>query len=262
MIARALLLILVGSTLYAEGQSAAERTERARAHFERGKAHFNLGEYEQAILEFEAGYREKPQPLFLYDIAESARKAGQREKALRMYRRYLLEKPDATERPQIEKHVVELAQEQKEAPLPTPPAPEPSSAPAPESTPPPPTPSPEPASPLPDPRAMAPLANAPPAERPWARDPLAIALATLGGAALVVGVIDLAVELPRWQARNDSYPAHHLALAAPAQLTADLVLIPVGAVLLAASGLRWGLVHRARVRAGVAGASIRLAVDF
>src|SRR5579859_4449775 len=88
-----------------------ERTERARAHFEMGRAHFNLGEYDAAVREFEEGYRLKPQPLFLYNLGNAARRAGQKRKALEMFRRYLRERPDAGERHEVLQRIDELEKE-------------------------------------------------------------------------------------------------------------------------------------------------------
>jgi tetratricopeptide (TPR) repeat protein len=98
--------------------SAAERTRRSRAHFDLGRAHFNLGEYEAAMGEFEAGYRLKPQPLFLYNIAHSARRANQPRKALEMFKRYLEVNPAASEKKEVQKAIADLERELETAPPP------------------------------------------------------------------------------------------------------------------------------------------------
>jgi tetratricopeptide (TPR) repeat protein len=247
-------ILLLATPLYAqEGLSAAERTERARAHFERGKAHFNLGEYEEAVREFEAGYREKPQPLFLYNIGNAARHAGQHRKALEMYRRYLDEKPNAVERPELEQRIAELQALVAKEPPPV--APQPSVAPAPETPspppeiPPPPSPSPVETAPVvvtpPPPVVVVPPQPPPPAPPSWRRDWLGATLCAVGGAALLVGAIDGGIYGARWTARNDSYQAFEDARSAPPHLTADLVLLPAGAVLVLAGVIRYAVVaHR------------------
>lgn len=99
-----------------------ERIEHARALFESGVAHFNLGEYDAAVADFESGYRYRPEPLFLYNIAQAHRRANHREPALAYYRRYLQLVPDAPERTAVEAAIEALS---RPPPLPPEPAPPP-----------------------------------------------------------------------------------------------------------------------------------------
>jgi tetratricopeptide (TPR) repeat protein len=82
---------------------------RARAHFEQGRARFEVDEYRQAIAEFKAAHIEKPDPAFLYNIAECYRRLGEVQEALQFYRRFLATTPpnDPT-RPVVEKRIAEL----------------------------------------------------------------------------------------------------------------------------------------------------------
>jgi hypothetical protein len=99
-----LILVLVGgvsgSIAWAEeradetAQGARER--QSRSYFAIGASHYSLGEYEEAIVAFQAGYRSKPLPLFLFNIAQSARKAGKPELAVDYYRQYLEREPLVT----------------------------------------------------------------------------------------------------------------------------------------------------------------------
>jgi tetratricopeptide (TPR) repeat protein len=91
--------------------SAAVRERDAHAQFELGRAHFKLGEYDLAIRAFEAGYTIAKLPLFLYNIAQSARLAGHAAQAIDYYRRYLEAAPDAPERAAIELHVAALTKQ-------------------------------------------------------------------------------------------------------------------------------------------------------
>jgi tetratricopeptide (TPR) repeat protein len=246
-----IVILLVAAPLQAqEGLGAVERTERARAHFERGKAHFNLGEYDEAVREFEAGYREKPQPLFLYNIGNAARRAGQHRKALEMYRRYLSEKPNAVERRELELRIAELealVAREPVAPVPGVEAsPSPSPSPpetAPQETPQPVTPQPVTAPPI---AQSPPTIATPPQQQSWRRDWLGATLCAVGGAAIVYGAIDAGIFGARWNARGNSYQAFEDARSAPPHLTADSVLLPAGVVLLLAGAIRYAVVARRR----------------
>ena len=121
------------------------RAAKARVHYENGMAHFNLEEWDPAIAEWEAGYRVKPVPEFLFNIAQAYRKSQRYERALTFYQRYLRLSPKADNRAEVEKQIAQLeplaAEEKRHAGTPKP-APEPIPAPPPkvaEPTPSPPT---------------------------------------------------------------------------------------------------------------------------
>jgi tetratricopeptide (TPR) repeat protein len=81
----------------------------ARAHFDRGRTFFEVDEYRKAIGEFKAAHIEKPDPAFLYNIAECYRRLGEVPEALQFYRRYLATAPaDDKTRPVVEQRIAEL----------------------------------------------------------------------------------------------------------------------------------------------------------
>jgi tetratricopeptide (TPR) repeat protein len=82
---------------------------QARAHFERGRTYFEVDEYRKAIAEFKAAHIEKPDPAFLYNIAECHRRLGEVAEALQFYRRFLATAPagDKT-RPVVEQRITDL----------------------------------------------------------------------------------------------------------------------------------------------------------
>jgi tetratricopeptide (TPR) repeat protein len=160
--------------------SASEREQRAKAHYTIGRTHLELREYPAAIEEFELGYRYQARPLFLYNIAQVARLAGQRQKALDHYQRYLAASPHASERAevtqQIERLKESLAADPETSPV------EPAAAPI-------------------APAAVAPIAAPAPVlvvshqpDHPKSRKKLWIALGVTGGV-LVAGAVTLAVVL-------------------------------------------------------------------
>ena len=82
---------------------------QARVHFERGKTYFEVDEYKKAIEEFKAAHIQRPDPAFLYNIAECYRRAGEPRDALVFYRRFLSAAPagDKT-RAIVDKRIVEM----------------------------------------------------------------------------------------------------------------------------------------------------------
>ena len=82
--------------------------EKARAHFQQGDTYFKLEKYANALQEFEQAYLAKQDPSFLYNIAQCHRLMGNRVEAVRFYKRYLNDAPNAANRPVAEKHIRDL----------------------------------------------------------------------------------------------------------------------------------------------------------
>ncbi len=115
----------------------AAQVNDARTHYERGMAEYALGHYDDAIREFEAGFRIKMMPAFLFNIAQAHRKAKRPAPALEFYQRYLEMAPDSPDRADVEKAIE--AAERDLAPAATaapPPSNPPPAAPSPLSPPP------------------------------------------------------------------------------------------------------------------------------
>jgi tetratricopeptide (TPR) repeat protein len=98
-----LALALAGGRAWGEA-----RTERAREHYLQGDAYYKLDKYAEALHEYEQAYIAKPDPSFLYNIAQCHRLTGNRADALKFYRRYLRDAPGAPNRAIAEKHIREL----------------------------------------------------------------------------------------------------------------------------------------------------------
>jgi tetratricopeptide (TPR) repeat protein len=160
----ALLAAAIALTLLPPTAAHADpaRLREARAHYEQAVAYYNLDEYAPALAEFREAYRIKPDPSFLFNIAQCHRKLGQNDAALDYYRKYLRNLPDAPNRADVERMVAELHAKEAAPPPDAPPAPAPVATPAP--VPPPqlvaPTPAPEAAlvaAPTPPPPRSSPL---------------------------------------------------------------------------------------------------------
>lgn len=81
---------------------------RARQHYEAGRAHHKAGRYAEAVREFEAANAIKPHPIFLYDMAQAHRLAGDAPRALEMYRAYLAVEPAAKNKKIVEQRIEAL----------------------------------------------------------------------------------------------------------------------------------------------------------
>jgi tetratricopeptide (TPR) repeat protein len=92
-----------GSRSYAQ-----DDLEAAKAHYSKGTRLYDVGEYAQAMAEFKAAHVAKPDPAFLYNIAQCLRQVSDFEQAVVMYRRYLAASPKASNRDEVEKRVAEL----------------------------------------------------------------------------------------------------------------------------------------------------------
>jgi tetratricopeptide (TPR) repeat protein len=109
--------VIVGAPLRAYADAA-----QARVHFEKGRTFFQVDEYRKAIDEFKAAHVERPDPAFLYNIAECYRHLGETKDALTYYRRFLTAAaPGDRTRPIVEKRIAELqaqAAKAKQSPAP------------------------------------------------------------------------------------------------------------------------------------------------
>ena len=131
VLAGVLFLVLgaAGSACGAEPEDPA--TAAARAHAERAIRLYQVGAYREALDEYRAAHLAKPDPAFLFNVAQCLRQLGDTAEALKVYRRFLVLAPNSPARPQVEKHIREI--ETGRTPTP-PPAPLSSSASAPGSS--------------------------------------------------------------------------------------------------------------------------------
>jgi hypothetical protein len=87
---------------------AADNAELAKEHFTNGTRRYEVGDYAQALAEFKAAHMAKPDPAFLYNIAQCHRQMGELEQAVVLYKRYLAASPNAANRAEVEKRIVQL----------------------------------------------------------------------------------------------------------------------------------------------------------
>jgi hypothetical protein len=119
----ALVVFICNSSFSSLHAEQASPRNLAKIHYQTGRAHLERGEFADAIREFETGYKLQPLPLFIYNIAQVERVAGQTQKALEDYERYLKAEPHAPERADVERWIALLRQSLQGAPTPANPAP-------------------------------------------------------------------------------------------------------------------------------------------
>ena len=86
----------------------AEDAAAAKAKYESGVQHYDLSEFEPALADFKEAYRNKPDPAFLYNIAQCHRRLGHTDDAIAFYQSYLRRAPDAKNREEVERRISEL----------------------------------------------------------------------------------------------------------------------------------------------------------
>jgi hypothetical protein len=102
-----LSLLLLGAVARAQ-QPASDDANAARQHYDRGMGHFQLEEWDPAIEEWKEGFRIKPVPEFLYNIAQAYRLSKRNELAVSFYQKYLRVEPKAANKGEVERHIAQL----------------------------------------------------------------------------------------------------------------------------------------------------------
>jgi hypothetical protein len=104
---------------FAAAHAAAQDAEKARQLFQQGSKYYDLGQFDKAIEAWQQGYDQKPDPGFLYNIAQAHRQKQDAAKAIFFYKGYLRNSPKAHNRVEVEKRIAEL-QKQLDAGTPPP----------------------------------------------------------------------------------------------------------------------------------------------
>lgn len=86
----------------------ATTTAVARQHFMQGQAFYKQAHYDEAIREFQAAYDARPHPAVLFNLAQCYEKLGDTASALKDYREYLRQVPDAEDRAAVETIVANI----------------------------------------------------------------------------------------------------------------------------------------------------------
>ena len=108
MIMRALGTAVLAALLLSGRVAQARTGGEARDAFEEGAASFRLGKYQAAIGAWQHAYELRPDPVFLFNIAQAYRLAEDGAHALEFYRRYLAAAPTSPNRAEVERRIEQL----------------------------------------------------------------------------------------------------------------------------------------------------------
>jgi tetratricopeptide (TPR) repeat protein len=111
---RLVVQMLIAALAFALAMAMSARAARAadpndaKSRYLSGQSHYNLNEFAEALQDFKEAYRLRPDPAFLFNIAQCERQLGNLEEAIKFYRTYLRNKPEAGNKREIEKKIDEL----------------------------------------------------------------------------------------------------------------------------------------------------------
>jgi tetratricopeptide (TPR) repeat protein len=119
---RCLAVTLLALAVGGRPALAAEPSAARRAYDE-ATAAFGLGHYQEAAERYETAFSLRPDPALLYNAAQAYRLAGNRPRALELYRNYLRLYPDRQNADEARNHVAALTKaiEEERAVAPAPP---------------------------------------------------------------------------------------------------------------------------------------------
>jgi tetratricopeptide (TPR) repeat protein len=105
---KASLVLCVLLVAVARAQPAPDDETRAKAFYAEASRHYDLREYAVAIEGFRRAYTLLPDPLFLFDIAQSYRQLRDCDNARGFYKNYLINAPTADNRDKVEAFITEM----------------------------------------------------------------------------------------------------------------------------------------------------------
>ena len=100
--------VLIAVLLGASSSARADRNEARRA-YDAATAAFGLGHYAEAAESYEKAFSMHPDPALLYNCAQAYRLAGNRARALELYRNYLRLYPDRSNADEARSQVAALS---------------------------------------------------------------------------------------------------------------------------------------------------------
>jgi tetratricopeptide (TPR) repeat protein len=112
---RLTLGVLALVALLATAARADNDRKQARELYEQGTALYNVGEYRSALDKFKAAYLIVRDPVFLFNIGQCQRQLDDPAAAAASYKAYRRERPDAPNRVEVDRLIVEMEKAAKAA---------------------------------------------------------------------------------------------------------------------------------------------------
>jgi hypothetical protein len=128
---------VVAIAAFGAAPASAQDAEKARQLFQQGSKYYDLGQFDKAIEAWQQGYDQKPDPGFLYNIAQAYRQKQDAAKAIFFYKGYLRNSPKAHNRSEVEQKIAALQKQLDTTAATTPPPPNNTPPPPNNTTPPP-----------------------------------------------------------------------------------------------------------------------------
>ena len=110
----ALPLLLAFLTMGAAGTARAadpapdDKTAQARVLAQEATTHYAVGEFTQSAEKYQSAYKLKPDPALLYNAAQAYRMAGNNDKALLLYKNYVMFYPNEKNVPNVQQQITKL----------------------------------------------------------------------------------------------------------------------------------------------------------
>jgi len=102
------LVLCVSVPAIARAQTEADKKAQAKELYERATRLYDVGKYGDAIDAYEKAYLLVEDPALLYNIGKAYRLWDRPEDAVRSYKNYLRKRPEASNRPDVERKIAEL----------------------------------------------------------------------------------------------------------------------------------------------------------
>jgi tetratricopeptide (TPR) repeat protein len=103
-----LALCVLGPSVVRGAESDTEKKQRAKEHYEIATRFYDVGKYGEAVKEYEEAYMLTGDAALLFNIGQAYRLWDRPEDALRVYKNYLRQRPDAVNRVDVEKKISDL----------------------------------------------------------------------------------------------------------------------------------------------------------
>ncbi|MCC6995134.1 MAG: tetratricopeptide repeat protein [Deltaproteobacteria bacterium] len=105
----AALCVFVAATLGTSSARADKKSDaEAKELYQEGTKYYNLGDFAKAVENYKKAYEKKPDPVFLYNIAQAYRLSNDFTQALFFYKSFLRNLPDAPNQAEVERRISEM----------------------------------------------------------------------------------------------------------------------------------------------------------